>query len=193
MIVLVVDDDGLTRALMSRTLSRLGCDVSTAENGKIALEMIAGRSSAGKRDPNAEPNVDSPMEVDGNGAASNGPFTYNYDVIFLDNEMPVLSGLVVVTKLREMGRRDFVVGVTGEILGSHLRNCRLNGRQEILSLRTKRSISKLVWTSGWHHGPFFVLGVIKICCLSSVLTKPVFETSLVEMLSIAEERRRRPA
>lgn len=156
MIVLVVDDDGLTRALMSRTLSRLGCDVSTAENGKIALEMIAGRSSAGKRDPNAEPNVDSPMEVDGNGAASNGPFTYNYDVIFLDNEMPVLSGLVVVTKLREMGRRDFVVGVTGNTL--------VEDQKE-----------------------YFEAGV------DHVLTKPVFETSLVEMLSIAEERRRRPA
>ena len=148
MIVLVVDDDCLTRALMSRTPSRLGCSVSTAENGEIALEMIAGRTFVGKRDPNAEPNVDSPMGVDRNGGASNEPFTYNYDAIFLDNQMPILSGLEVVTNLREMGRRDFVVGVTGEILGPHPRSCRLNGCQEMFSLRTKRSILKLVWTSG---------------------------------------------
>lgn len=155
MTVLVVDDDCLARALMSRTLSRLGCNVSTAENGEIALEMIAGRTSVGQRDPNAEPNVDSPMEVDGNGAASNEPFTYHYDVIFLDNQMPILSGLGVVTKLRGMGRRDFVVGVTGNAL--------LEDQKE-----------------------YFEAGV------DHVLTKPVFETSLVEMLSIAAERRRKP-
>jgi len=40
---------------------------------------------------------------------------------------------------------------------------------------------------------FFVLGVIEIYhWLCSVLTKPVFETSLAEMLSIAAERRRKP-
>jgi CheY-like chemotaxis protein len=36
-----------------------------------------------------------------------------YHVIFLDNQMPVLSGLKAIEKLREAGRRDFVVGVTG--------------------------------------------------------------------------------
>ena len=116
MTVLVVDDNSFIRALMSHTLSRLGHSVSTAENGEIALEMISGRTAVEKRDPNAEPNLDSPMEVDRNGTTSNEPFTYTYDVIFLDNDMPVLSGLGAVAKLRGMGRQDFVVGVTGEIL-----------------------------------------------------------------------------
>lgn len=44
---------------------------------------------------------------------------YRYAVIFLDNQMPVLSGLDVVTKLREMGRKDFVVGVTGAFIRSY--------------------------------------------------------------------------
>ncbi|KAL4078679.1 CheY-like superfamily [Scleroderma yunnanense] len=147
MIVLVVDDDRLTRALMSRTLSRLGCSVSTAENGEIALEMIVGR----KRDLHAEPSLDCPMEVD---ESETEPFTYNYDVIFLDNQMPIASGLEVVTKLREMGRQDFVVGVTGDVL--------VEDQREYLE-------------AGVNH----------------VLTKPVFEASLIEMLSIAEERRRK--
>ena len=38
--VLVVDDDPLTRKLMSRMLARLGCKVTTAENGEIALDLI---------------------------------------------------------------------------------------------------------------------------------------------------------
>jgi CheY-like chemotaxis protein len=38
---LVVDDDALTRRLMTRMLTRLGAEVKTAENGKLALEEIA--------------------------------------------------------------------------------------------------------------------------------------------------------
>ena len=84
--VLVVDDDQLTRTLMTRLLTRLGCKVSTAENGEVALEMVLG----------------------GHGG--------RFAVIFLDNQMPVMSGLSMVTKLREAGRNDFVVGVTGNAL-----------------------------------------------------------------------------
>jgi CheY-like chemotaxis protein len=84
--VLVVDDDSLTRTLMTRMLSRLGCKVSTAENGEVALEMI----------------------LKGYGG--------RFAVVFLDNQMPVMSGLSMVAKLREARRNDFVVGVTGNAL-----------------------------------------------------------------------------
>ena len=49
--VLVVDDDTLTRTLMSRMLSRLGCQVATAENGEVALDMIMGPAAARARAP----------------------------------------------------------------------------------------------------------------------------------------------
>ena len=84
--VLVVDDDALTRTLMTRMLSRLGCKVSTAENGSAALDMVLGDCSG------------------------------RFAVVFLDNQMPVMSGLSMVAKLREAGRSDFVVGVTGNAL-----------------------------------------------------------------------------
>ena len=84
--VLVVDDDQLTRTLMTRLLTRLGCKVSTAENGEVALEMV----------------------LSGHGG--------RFAVVFLDNQMPVMSGLSMVAKLREAGRNDFVVGVTGNAL-----------------------------------------------------------------------------
>lgn len=108
MIVLVVDDDRLTRTIMSRTLSRLGCHVSTAENGEVALEMIVGRTFRRAQELDEDPEHDDASR---------------YDVVFLDNQMPIMSGLEVVAKLREMGRQDFVVGVTGKALTPRAARC----------------------------------------------------------------------
>ncbi|KAL8276520.1 hypothetical protein RQP46_011068 [Phenoliferia psychrophenolica] len=83
--VLVVDDDQLTRRLMRRMMERLGCEVSDAENGAVALELLLDQKNGGGE---------------------------NFEVTFLDNQMPVCSGLQVITKLRSLRRRDFVVGVT---------------------------------------------------------------------------------
>ncbi|KAG7094130.1 hypothetical protein E1B28_007742 [Marasmius oreades] len=97
--VLVVDDDPLTRMLMRRLLERLGCNVTTAENGNTALGILLNED-----------------ESDGWDGTSSGSRT-EFSCIFLDNQMPVMSGLKTVAKLRELrGRRDFVVGVTGNAL-----------------------------------------------------------------------------
>lgn len=155
MIVLVVDDDRLTRTVMSRMLTRLGCHVSTAENGEIALEMIIGGPGTSKTEDGPNFRIfdcshDSEKDQNGEGA-ENG---YPYDAVFLDNQMPVMSGLEVVAKLREVGRADFVVGITGNAL--------INDQKEYSE-------------AGVDH----------------ILTKPVFESSLVKMLTIADERRRK--
>lgn len=123
MSVLVVDDDSLTRTLMKRILTRLGCHVSVAENGEVALEMILGRrislptstpsSDYSRRE--ARPILE--QEITPRSTSASTPTgtsdEQKYAVVFLDNQMPVMSGLKVVAKLRELGRRDFVVGVTG--------------------------------------------------------------------------------
>lgn len=103
--VLVVDDDALTRTLMTRMLARLGCKVSTAENGEVALEMVLGDCSG------------------------------RFAVVFLDNQMPVMSGLSMVAKLRGAGRRDFVVGVTGNAL--------LSDQEEYLEAGVDRCVLSL--------------------------------------------------
>ncbi|KAH8995058.1 hypothetical protein EDB86DRAFT_2804879 [Lactarius hatsudake] len=104
--VLVVDDDALTRTLMTRMLARLGCKVSTAENGEVALEMVLGDCSG------------------------------RFAVVFLDNQMPVMSGLSMVARLREAGRSDFVVGVTGNAL--------LSDQEEYLEAGVDRVLTKPV-------------------------------------------------
>jgi CheY-like chemotaxis protein len=109
---LVVDDDPLTRMLMSRLLSRLGCNVSTAENGEIALEMILG--PGGRNTPSGDISANAtPISKQSSSMSSDDS---KYHVVFLDNQMPVLSGIRTVEKLRELGRADFVIGVTGNAL-----------------------------------------------------------------------------
>ncbi|CAE6406227.1 unnamed protein product [Rhizoctonia solani] len=145
--VLIVDDDPLTRRLMSRMLTRLGCVCETAENGMIALEMLlgpmAGTPSTG--DPPSSTPSDSP--------ATNVQVPSKYAVVFLDNQMPLCSGLEVMRQLRSIGRQDFVVGVTGNAL---------------------KEDQEEYYEAGVDH----------------VLTKPVLESSLKQMLVMADERRR---
>ncbi|KZT07233.1 uncharacterized protein LAESUDRAFT_742984 [Laetiporus sulphureus 93-53] len=132
--VLVVDDDPLTRLLMSRMLTRIGCKVATAENGEIALEMILGTEQNGQHaTPSSEDTGSTGLSIDAEPPSGD---EYRYSVVFLDNQMPVLSGLDLVGRLREMGRRDFVVGVTGNAL--------LSDQQEYLEAGADHVLTKPV-------------------------------------------------
>ncbi|KAF7364710.1 Histidine kinase domain-containing protein [Mycena venus] len=85
LLVLVVDDDALTRALYSKLLTKLGCVVHTAENGRECVDMVLG-------------------------------IDHTYDMVCLDNFMPVMTGDAAVKEIRSNGRDDFVVGCTGNAL-----------------------------------------------------------------------------
>ncbi|KAI0339670.1 hypothetical protein BDW22DRAFT_1455391 [Trametopsis cervina] len=137
--VLVVDDDPLTRKLMARMLSRLGCKVSTAENGDIALELILNGHSSARPTPASErENYGSAgLSIEAlAAAAAQATDEHKYSVVFLDNQMPVMSGLDAVARLREMGRKDFVVGVTGNAL--------LDDQQEFYSAGVDHVLTKPV-------------------------------------------------
>lgn len=87
--VLVADDDPMTRSLMTRMLTRQGCIVETAEDGLQALDFIMKTDSTPGR---------------------------GYDLISLDNFMPVMTGEQAVRELRTRGRTELVVGCTGNAL-----------------------------------------------------------------------------
>lgn len=123
--VLVVDDDRMTRMLMQRMLERLKCVVTTAVNGQQALELITGVSDCRSVDTPAsnegEYFTDGSMASPGVARDTDDPSTpgtseSKFAVVFLDNQMPVLSGVEMVRKLRKLGRKDLVVGVTGNAL-----------------------------------------------------------------------------
>lgn len=140
--VLVVDDDPLTRKLMSRMLTRLNCQVTTAENGEIALELILHGAHQGQT-PSSEDTGSGGLSLDGVGVPAStsnlgllGECEYRYGVVFLDNQMPVMSGLEAVSKLRALNRKDFVVGVTGNAL--------LSDQQEYLEAGVDHVLTKPV-------------------------------------------------
>ena len=112
--VLVVDDDQLTRKLMTRMLNRLGCVVTTAEHGAAALEMLLGFTytpSETLANPGSVP------PTPGTLANHHEPSTPRFwDLVLLDNQMPKMSGLEAITRLRAARRDDLVVGVTGNAL-----------------------------------------------------------------------------
>ena len=123
--VLVVDDDRMTRMLMQRMLERLKCQVTTAVNGQQALELITGVGDGGSADTpgfdEGEYFSDGRVANSSASRGTSGPFTpgtseNDFALVFLDNQMPVLTGVEMVRKLRKMGREDLVVGVTGNAL-----------------------------------------------------------------------------
>ena len=89
--------------------------MSLAENGEVALRLILGQEGSPMQTPASDGEHSLPiLERKGDGAVT-GEHGHEekYAIVFLDNQMPVLSGVSMVMKLRAMGRKDFVVGVTG--------------------------------------------------------------------------------
>ncbi|KAJ7364444.1 hypothetical protein DFH08DRAFT_1016826, partial [Mycena albidolilacea] len=99
---LVVDDDGVTRVLSSKLLTKLGCIVHTAKDGKECVDMVLA----------AEP--------------------YTYDLICLDNFMPVMTGEDAVKEIRANDRDDFIVGCTGNALTEDQDSYREAGADEVM-------------------------------------------------------------
>lgn len=87
---LVVDDDNMTRKLMSRMLSKMGHKIDQAENGKLAYEMLRS------------------LHVE--------DIANQYDIVFLDNQMPVMTGVECTRELRSIGCPIFICGATGNAL-----------------------------------------------------------------------------
>jgi len=123
--VLVVDDDKMTRMLMQRMLERLKCVVTTAVNGQQALELIVGVNdsrSVDTPDSNEGEYFTSgrvPSSSVGRGTGYSptpGTSESKFALVFLDNQMPVMSGVEMVRKVRKLGRKDLIVGVTGNAL-----------------------------------------------------------------------------
>lgn len=111
--------------LMQRMLERLKCLVTTAVNGQQALELIVGADGGHSVDTpdldDGEYFADGRVADSGASRRADGSFTQGtseskFALVFLDNQMPVLSGVEMMRKLRKLGREDLVVGVTGNAL-----------------------------------------------------------------------------
>lgn len=180
--VLVVDDDYVTRSVMSRTLSRFGCKVTTAENGGAAMDLILGVKTLKGVQTTHQEEREQLTHHSGSGSAGHGeqvvepnlgpvPEEQHFDLVFLDNQMPVLSGVKAVKRLRALGRKEFVVGITGNAMPEG-EFC-LTGALGF-----------------WLMQMFIDQDVFLEAGADSVLTKPVMVRSLKEALCAAQERRK---
>ncbi|KAF9262589.1 hypothetical protein L218DRAFT_929000 [Marasmius fiardii PR-910] len=104
LLVLVVDDDPITRKMMSRWLSLRGCVVHTAKDGKECLDKLLS------------------------------PEAPKYDFVSLDNYMPGMTGEEAVKEIRRVGRHDiFVIGCTGNALTDDQKSYLAAGADHVLT------------------------------------------------------------
>ena len=89
---LIVDDTTICRVMVVRRLQSLPVDCDEAENGRQAVELV--RQSLLERRP--------------------------YDVIIMDNSMPVMTGVEATRAIRELGFSGSIYGVTGNVLEEDL-------------------------------------------------------------------------
>ncbi|KAJ6610696.1 hypothetical protein B0H10DRAFT_2224748 [Mycena sp. CBHHK59/15] len=102
LLVLVVDDDAVTRVLSSKLLTKLGCVVHAAKDGRECVDMVLGAEA------------------------------HTYDLICLDNFMPVMTGEDAVKEIRANDRDDFIVGCTGNALTEDQDSYREAGADEVV-------------------------------------------------------------
>ncbi|KAJ7066402.1 hypothetical protein C8F01DRAFT_1019668 [Mycena amicta] len=101
-VVLVVDDDAVTRVLSSKLLTKLGCIVHTAKDGQECVDLVLG----------------SPP--------------HTYDLICLDNFMPVMTGEEAVKEIRMKDRDEYIVGCTGNALTQDQDSYREAGADDVV-------------------------------------------------------------
>lgn len=103
--VMVVDDADSNRKLLMRILKAKGYLVDGAVNGQDAVELYTRLSADG--------------EV--------------VDAVLMDFEMPVLDGPSATKKIRELGCKCFIVGVTGNVLPADIEHFQRQGANKVLA------------------------------------------------------------
>jgi len=102
---LVIDDAATNRYVLRSYLERKNVNVvDEAENGSDALNIFQ----------------------------KHGNINY-YDVIWVDIKMPVMDGYEFTKKVRELGFKKLIIGVTGNIQKDYKKNCFAAGMNDIIA------------------------------------------------------------
>jgi CheY-like chemotaxis protein len=88
-------------------LTKLGCVVESAPDGRQGLGLLVGAAALPPADDRSDAHGAGEPFAPGAGA---GP--HAYDLVCLDNYMPVMTGEEAVRALRALGRDDLVVGAS---------------------------------------------------------------------------------
>jgi PAS domain S-box-containing protein len=97
--VLLAEDNPVNRRLIALHLKRAGADVSVAENGRIALEMIESAEAAGRE----------------------------YELLVSDMQMPEMDGYTLARVLRDRGSALPIVALTAHTMSEDRARCLASG------------------------------------------------------------------
>jgi Amt family ammonium transporter len=100
--ILLAEDAQDSRRLFSLIMKKAGAEVIEAENGQVAVEIVA------KNMDNVAKNRDNAL-----------PF----DIILMDMEMPVMDGYAATRQLRKMGYTNPIMALTAHTLSEEHRKC----------------------------------------------------------------------
>ena len=110
--ILVVDDEGAIRYSISKTLQRVGYQVSAAQSGEEALEMLEEQ---------------------------------NFDVVLTDIRMPGLTGVELLSKIKEKAPDAIVILMTGYAsLGTAVESLRLGAHDYLIKPSSSQDIRQSV-------------------------------------------------
>ncbi|KAG0306361.1 hypothetical protein BGZ98_002526 [Dissophora globulifera] len=142
---LLVDDNPVNQKVISRMLTRLGITPEIASNGQEAVNMCRARAEAVAKVQTKR----SEVGPSGGGDVSQ-PEAKQYDIIFMDIWMPVLSGHEATTEIRTKipgvaQREPFIVAMTACVMPGDREACIESGMNQYLSKPIRKdSLEKIL-------------------------------------------------
>jgi CheY-like chemotaxis protein len=131
---LIVDDSAPTRKVVTRILTSQKHIVTEAADGvecvqaiESAMRMMDMIDSRGTG--NRTTTSDEKHNCDGGTTVSSHPLP---DVIMIDDNMPNMNGPAATKRVRELGYRGTIVGVTGNLMDDDVRHFKAQGADEVL-------------------------------------------------------------
>jgi signal transduction histidine kinase/CheY-like chemotaxis protein len=98
--ILLCEDNFMNQQVICEHLARVGLKTTVADNGKLGVEMVQKRMEKGEK---------------------------QFDLIFMDIQMPVMDGLEASAKILELGAGIPIVAMTANIMSSDLEIYRKSG------------------------------------------------------------------
>lgn len=104
--VMIVDDEPFILLTLGSLLTRLGCKVDKAPNGKVSLDMVKEKITEGKQ----------------------------YDLIFMDANMPIMNGYEAALEItKDTKVKTPIICVSAQDSIQHKEKCMKSGMRDIIS------------------------------------------------------------
>ena len=119
--VLVVEDVLSSQKMLIRLLKRASCTCVAASNGQKAVDAVKATLCDEQQQP--------------------------FDTILMDYEMPVLNGPDASTKIRELGYKGLILGVTGNVLAEDVEFFVSKGADSVVAKPVSIKVLQDVWST----------------------------------------------